>query len=623
MSGTVMRAMALAVCAVLAALGLTSCSSSTSPTAAIDRYLTAWSHGDYGSMAAVVADPPKDFAAVNRQVANALDLVRANYRLQSIRGDGSQATATITSNLVLTAFGPWQVHTQLQLSDASGNWLVKWSPRSIIPQLGGGDSVVTNVSWPTRAAILGANGALLTVQAPMVSVGIEGSRITDPTTLTTVLEQSGATAAQVSAALATADGHPQWFVPVIQLTQASYEHLKPIIYPVAGTVFNTYSARTPVTPGLAAHVVGSLGPVTAQELQGLGAPYQVGDSVGQTGIEQADERQLAGRPGGSIAVVNASGAMVATVARFSAQPGSPVQTTIDPTVQQAAEAALNGVTDPAALVAVQASTGAVEASVSLPGTQAFDNALSGEYPPGSTFKVVTSADLVEHGLTPSSPATCPPTITVDGETFHNFEGEAQPSLSLEGAFAASCNTAFIGMASTLPYPSFTSTAAQFGIGSKLQPGLAAFGGKVPAPNSDADRAATAIGQAQVLVSPLDMAMVAATVDTGTLRLPRLVKGAADDTVPTEALDPTVVSDLQTMMAAVVDSPRGTAAGAGLPSGTSGKTGTAEFGTATPPQTDAWFIGYRGDLAFAVLVVGGGIGGAVAAPIAAKFLAAAG
>src|SRR5665213_3816398 len=165
MSGTVMRAMALAVCAILAAVGLTSCSSSTSPTAAIDRYLTAWSHGDYGSMAAVVADPPKDFAAVNRQVANALDLVRANYRLQSIRANGSQATATITSSLVLTAFGPWQVHSQLQLSDASGNWLVKWSPRSIIPQLGPGDSVMTNVSWPTRAAILGTNGALITVQA--------------------------------------------------------------------------------------------------------------------------------------------------------------------------------------------------------------------------------------------------------------------------------------------------------------------------------------------------------------------------------------------------------------------------------------------------------------------------
>jgi cell division protein FtsI/penicillin-binding protein 2 len=74
-----------------------------------------------------------------------------------------------------------------------------------------------------------------------------------------------------------------------------------------------------------------------------------------------------------------------------------------------------------------------------------------------------------------------------------------------------------------------------------------------------------------------------------------------------------------MMQAVVTSPVGTATGAGLPAGTLGKTGTAEFGNANPPQTDAWFIGYRGDLAFAVLVVGGGVGGTVAAPIAAKFL----
>ena len=78
-----------------------------------------------------------------------------------------------------------------------------------------------------------------------------------------------------------------------------------------------------------------------------------------------------------------------------------------------------------------------------------------------------------------------------------------------------------------------------------------------------------------------------------------------------------------MMQAVVDSPQGTAAGAGLPPGTFGKTGTAEFGTASPPQTHAWFIGYRGDIAFAVLVVGGGIGGKVAAPIAARFLDAVG
>jgi cell division protein FtsI/penicillin-binding protein 2 len=212
---------------------------------------------------------------------------------------------------------------------------------------------------------------------------------------------------------------------------------------------------------------------------------------------------------------------------------------------------------------------------------------------------------------------------VGGETFHNFEGETQASLTLEQAFAESCNAAFIGLAAGLPYPSFASTAAQFGIGSDPALGLSAFGGAVPTPTSDAQRAATAIGQANVLVSPLDMAVVAATVDAGSLHRPRLVVGAADDTAAVEPLDPTVVADLRTMMAAVVDSPQGTAAGAGLPAGTYGKTGTAEFGTANPPQTHAWFIGYQGNLAFAVLVVGGGIGGAVAAPLAAKFLDALG
>jgi cell division protein FtsI/penicillin-binding protein 2 len=205
---------------------------------------------------------------------------------------------------------------------------VAWSPRSIISSLAPGDTVATTVTWPARALILGAGGAPLVEKAPMVTVGIEGSRITAPPTLTTVLEQSGATAAQVTGALATASAHPQWFVPVFTVTKARYNQLEPTIYPVPGTVFQTFTARTAATAGLAAHVVGSVGPITAQELQSLGPPYQDGDSVGQTGIEQAYERQLAGRPGGHLRVVTASGAVVATVASFSGQPGTPVRTTI-------------------------------------------------------------------------------------------------------------------------------------------------------------------------------------------------------------------------------------------------------------------------------------------------------
>ncbi|HVA74201.1 MAG TPA: penicillin-binding transpeptidase domain-containing protein, partial [Acidimicrobiales bacterium] len=150
-------------------------------------------------------------------------------------------------------------------------------------------------------------------------------------------------------------------------------------------------------------------------------------------------------------------------------------------------------------------------------------------------------------------------------------------------------------------------------------GLGAYGGNVSQPASPVDLAADAIGQGGVTMSPLAMAVVAATVDSGALHEPRLVSGAPDDSVAPAPLDPTVDTQLKTLMAQVVTSPAGTAAQAGLPAGTYGKTGTAEFGSGPNPPEHAWFIGFRGDVAFAVFVYGGGVGGTVAAPLAAKLL----
>ena len=190
------------------------------------------------------------------------------------------------------------------------------------------------------------------------------------------------------------------------------------------------------------------------------------------------------------------------VAVFPPKPGTAVQTSIDPAVQQAAEAALAPVSQYAALVAVRASTGQVLAAVSVPEADPFDQALDGEFPPGSTFKVITATALIEKGLAPSSPATCPPAVTVDGEPFHNAEGDA-PTSTLQGAFAESCNTAFINLATTnLQLGTLPAVAATYGIGAAPHMGLAAFGGSVPTPRDEAGLAQTAIGQAQVVVSPL-------------------------------------------------------------------------------------------------------------------------
>ncbi|MFL5865118.1 MAG: penicillin-binding transpeptidase domain-containing protein, partial [Solirubrobacteraceae bacterium] len=256
--------------------------------------------------------------------------------------------------------------------------------------------------------------------------------------------------------------------------------------------------------------------------------------------------------------------------------------------------------------------------VSNPPSVAYNQAFQGAFPPGSTFKVLTSTALIQHGLSPTSPASCPPTITVDGEVFHNAEGD-QPASTLDQAFTESCNTAFIGLAAhRLSGADFTSAANVYGLTRTPHLGLAAFDANVPPPHGGAALAATSIGQAQVTFSPLGMATVAAAVDSGAARAPRLVNGAADDAMAAAPLPGTVASDLRLMMGHVVAS--GTAANTGLPGGTHAKTGTAQYGNGPTLKLDAWLMGYNGDIAFAIVIQdsGGQNGGPLDGPIMARF-----
>ena len=211
---------------------------------------------------------------------------------------------------------------------------------------------------------------------------------------------------------------------------------------------------------------------------------------------------------------------------------------------------------------------------------------------------------------------------MNGRTFRNFEGEASDSLSLAEAFKISCNNAFIGLADKLPENALTDAAKSFGFEADWSLPLPSAKGSFPQPVDGTERAAAAIGQGRVLASPAQMASVAAAVATGQWHAPSLTTQPTPTSPAVPPLDASVVAALQSFMNSVPQS-GGTAAGAGLPPGTAGKTGTAEFGTETPPATHAWFVGYRGGIAFAVIVEDGGVGGRVAAPLAAAFLNALG
>jgi Penicillin binding protein transpeptidase domain/NTF2-like N-terminal transpeptidase domain len=384
-----------------------------------------------------------------------------------------------------------------------------------------------------------------------------------------------------------------------------------------GTVLSSPAAVA--ESGSLALLTGAVVKATAAQAKALGAPYQPGDLIGEGGIEQAYQKQLAGRPSMAIRIEGPGHRVDATAASFAAVAGTPVKTSIDMAVQKAASHAVASAstTKPVDMVALQPSTGKVLAVVERPG--GFDRALQGIFPPGSTFKIVTGSAVARKGLTPSSTVQCPATMTVDGRTFHNDNNEHYGSTTLINAFAVSCNTTFALLATQrLTGAELGSMAGRFGYNAQPQLGIPAVLGKFTVPHSGVDLAADAFGQGDDLVNPLSQAAEAAAIESGAWRPPLLVTSPAPkQTASPHPLPGSILNTLRPMMRAVVTS--GTAAGVGFPPGVYGKTGTAEYGSGPNPPSDGWFIGYRGDVAFGVLVEGGGLGADSAGPIANAFL----
>lgn len=358
---------------------------------------------------------------------------------------------------------------------------------------------------------------------------------------------------------------------------------------------------------------------TAQQAKKLGAPYKAGDLIGVGGIQQAYQDRLAGRPSLTISIVGPGKHVDGTAVRFAAANGRPVRTSIILAAQLAAgQAVSNAKTKlPVDMVVIQPSTGHVIAVIERPG--GWDRALQGTYPPGSTFKVVTASGLARTGLTPASKVQCPSTVTIGGRVFHNDNNEHLGTTSLLNAFAISCNTTFAELATQkLSGASLNAIARTYGYNARPALGIPAALGKFTVPHTPVDLAADAFGQGMDLVSPLSQAAEAAAVASGTWRPPVLVTSPAPkQSAHPHAISAAILSTLRPMMRAVVTS--GTAAGVGFGPGVYGKTGTAEYQVGNKLKSHGWFIGYRGDLAFAVLVEGGGFGATSAGPIANAFL----
>lgn len=571
-------------------------------------FLDSWAAGKAGDAARHTDRPP----AAESLLASVGRGLRPRHTTFDI-GDEVRESGRNTLNVPFTAHfslpgmgTTWSYTSRAQLRSAGGAWRVHWQPSLIHPRLDRKSTLVLSHDQGRRGSVRGAQGSELAGEGKVWDVGVWPRKLRDPERAYRALADPALGAdVDVSRLRKRVDAAGKdESVPVVTLRDAVYQRNKHKLLEVAGLQFR--EAQRPVARS-AKSTVGTVDD-SGKGVSGLQRRYEhrlAGDRSAR--VETAD--RITGRAGRTL------------VRSGSTRAGKPVRTTISPTVQSAAQRALSGLRKNASLVAVKPSNGSVLAVADRP-ESGENRALTGRYPPGSTFKMVTSSALVADGVRAGQRVHCPKYTSVAGQRFENQDEFDLPSGStFRQAFARSCNTAFVGLRTRLAGDTLHRTAATFGIGSPWQVGAATFDGSVPVSRSANDTAATAIGQGRVESSPLVMASVAATVDAGTFHQPVLVPDAVHHRHRAPAKpDTSTVRELRSMMRSVVTSGSGTAL-RGLPGEPHAKTGTAEFGKRNPPRTHAWMAGYlgKGDLAFCVFVEDGGSGGKDAGPVAKRFL----
>ncbi|MBV8964732.1 MAG: penicillin-binding transpeptidase domain-containing protein, partial [Mycobacteriaceae bacterium] len=304
-----------------------------------------------------------------------------------------------------------------------------------------------------------------------------------------------------------------------------------------------------------------------------------------------------------VVTVNQNGVDVGVLNEVPGTPAPSVSVTLDRSIQDAAQHAVNNVGRAAMIVAIKPSTGAILAVAQNPAADAQGPlATTGLFPPGSTFKMITAGAAIQRDMaTPNTLLGCPGTIDILHRTIPNYGGFDLGVVPMSRAFANSCNTTFAELASRMPPTALTVAAAQYGIGPDYDiAGIPTVSGSVPPTVNVAERTEDGFGQGKVLVSPFGMALAAATVAAGKTPVPQLILGRPTEiTGDRTDITPQMLDGLRPMMRLVVTN--GTAKDIADTGDVHGKTGEAEY----PGGSHSWFAGYRGDLAFAALIVGGG------------------
>ncbi|TYQ01991.1 UNVERIFIED_ORG: cell division protein FtsI/penicillin-binding protein 2 [Gordonia westfalica J30] len=533
------------------------------------------------------------------------DPVAARVTIKSIfDGMGSTPKLSVTPDLVDdkkvtgTLDHQWQIRdtntayqTSVALAETDSGWRIRWQPSVMHRQLREGQSFSYSDDRAYRTPVLDTNARPLMTWQPVTLINLERAQLASAGQLARALRPVEPSITTVTIRKLF-EGNNAPSQTVIRLRESDLKRVQRSIGEIPGVTTTEQGALLSATKAL--------------------------HSPAMAGLEDIWRKAIDTTAGWSIQIVDRDGAPTHLV--DSAQPGqtSPVRTSLDRDIQAQAQRAVDGERRPAMIVAITPSTGGI---VAVAQNDAADKSgavsLSGLYPPGSTFKTITTAAaLASGGVQPTSQIPCPGRATIEGRTIPNENDFDLGTVPLPTAFARSCNTSMGALANKLPADALTSMARKFGIGADYTvPGLTTVTGSVPKADSPALRVENGIGQGTVTVSPFGLALAEASLARGETVTPTLVEGqATTGDTDSQPIPGDVVRALRSMMRDTVT--RGTATSLQDVPGLGGKTGTAEYGDNKNPH--GWFAGIVGDLAFATLVVGGGSSGP-AVQVSGEFL----
>ncbi|GAA1335209.1 penicillin-binding transpeptidase domain-containing protein [Catellatospora bangladeshensis] len=564
-------------------------------------FLGRLSSGDVGG-AAALTDDPGAAGELLAKVRGALRSAPLKAAAEQVRSAGGSAAADATARLEwdLGHGRTWSYRTEFDLRREEDDWKVHWTPSVVHPKLAAQQSLGLADVKPDPAPVLDREGSPLLAPEQVVSVLLDPAQAGDLAAVTGAL---GAALGRIDPAITAqsiaegAGGVPAGQVyQVAALRDADYQAVKPEIYELPGVRFTAQTS--------------------------LLAPARNFGSQVLPAVRRHVEEEIAGRSGLRVYTVNAAGDEAEVLHDVAPEPARAIPTGLSRAAQTAAEDALEPVAEPAMLVALSVSTGDLLAvAQNGPADAQGAIALTGRFPPGSTFKIITAAAALAAGVPADSPQPCPGKLTIDGRRVVPNDKEFDKGvIPLHSAFAFSCNTTFAQLAAGLPADAMTEQADRFGLGVDFEiPALTTITGSVPPATDVVERAEDGFGQGKLLASPFGMALVAATAARGEMPVPVLLKDRETkaDHRPA-APEPTVLEPLRAMMREVVES--GTAPQLRPLGDVRGKTGTAQFGDGA--NSHGWFVGYRGDVAFATLLLGTNTS-APAVDASARFLRALG